>query len=490
MNWIRSTGWLVKSASIAAAVTAVMVGAEATAFAEDVCYQLPFNNPNLADGWGSTKGRANPHRGVDFPQAANTPIPVVADGIVRLRATSSCLGNVVVVEHADGMFSGYAHLIRPSPIAEGTRVSKGQIIANVGTTGTCTTGNHLHLTMAPTLGGWGSGTTVDPYKYIQEHKTCSCDRSGGGLTFSCDGPNAGKSCVNVDEPDDPNSWSDNFLCSDTDLGLAWSASGPIRGKECTNVHEAAETYASSWADNYVCVDNDATVSLSWSSAGPVSGKTCFNWNEPNDPDSWSDNFLCVEARSHFTAGAFTFSSSGAVEGKTCVNVDEPLDDKTWSDNFFCSDAPVGLQWSASGPIDGLRCTNVAEPAEHVAEAWADNYLCVPPDSPYEFQFSVDGPVPGKDCVRWYEAADLAGSWGDNYLCANTLSPETASPGVDDPSDPSNPNGPSDQGARLADESASSGCSVRQGALAKSSGLSALGLVAGLGLVLRRRRRAR
>lgn len=154
-----------RSWSLAIVLLALFVAKPA--LAADVCYQLPFSNPNLADGWGSTAGRANPHRGVDFPQAANTPIPAVADGVVRVVTFNGCLGNVIVLEHADGMFSGYAHMIRTSPLAIGTVVSRGQTIGNVGTTGTCTTGNHLHLTMSASVNGYYTGTTVDPYKYIQ-----------------------------------------------------------------------------------------------------------------------------------------------------------------------------------------------------------------------------------------------------------------------------------------------------------------------------------
>lgn len=155
----------------AALVICVFAG---PARAADVCYRLPFNNPNLADGWGSTCcGRTSPHRGVDFPQPAGTPIPAVADGVVRLKAVSGCLGNVVVIQHADGMFSGYNHMQSASPLAVGASVSQSDIVGKVGRTGTCATGPHLHLTMSPSVTGYTSGVTVDPYKYIEAHKTCN-----------------------------------------------------------------------------------------------------------------------------------------------------------------------------------------------------------------------------------------------------------------------------------------------------------------------------
>lgn len=161
------------SALIGLAVALGMV-AEAQAA---VCYRLPFSNPNLSDGWGSTKGRSNPHRGVDFAQPAGKAIPAAASGTVALITKTSCLGNVVVVKHGDGMYSGYAHMQAKTPLKLGAKVSRGQTIGKVGTTGTCTTGNHLHMTLGPAKESVMYGTTVDPYKYIQKHKCSSASAS-------------------------------------------------------------------------------------------------------------------------------------------------------------------------------------------------------------------------------------------------------------------------------------------------------------------------
>jgi len=139
-----------------------------------VCYQLPFPNPNLDDGWGSLCcGRTSPHRGVDFPQGSGTPIPAVAAGTVVVNAWSGCLGNVVVVQHADGWFSGYSHMVVPSPLPPGTPVSIGQQVGQVGNTGSCSFGAHLHLTMSDHATGYYTGTTIDPYAYITQHLTCN-----------------------------------------------------------------------------------------------------------------------------------------------------------------------------------------------------------------------------------------------------------------------------------------------------------------------------
>lgn len=171
---------------IAGLCALVLVAAPASTALAAVCYQLPFNNPNLDDGWGSLCcGRTSPHRGVDFPQASGTAIPSVAAGTVVVNTWSSCLGNVVVVQHGDGMYSGYSHMLVPSPLGPGTVVSQGQQVGQVGNTGSCSKGAHLHLTMSAAQNGYYTGTTVDPYVYIKDHLTCNDPPKGSIDTVDC-----------------------------------------------------------------------------------------------------------------------------------------------------------------------------------------------------------------------------------------------------------------------------------------------------------------
>lgn len=417
---------LLLAAGGAALTTALLAAAPASA---QVCYQLPFSNPNLSDGWGSTCcGRSNPHRGVDFPQASGTAVPAVADGVVDRVTWTDCLGNVVVIRHADGMYSGYAHL-SATTVSAGAQVRQRDTIGRVGSTGTCTTGPHLHLTMSPNAIGYTSGATVDPYAYITSHTTCDCDRGvdtphGGRFTFSCDGPNAGQTCVNVNEPSDPTTWGDNFVCTSRDHGLQWSYRGPIDGLECAGVHESSSPSASAWADNFLCLPPQADVRLAWSSAGPIAGRSCFHWNEPQAlQQSWSDNYLCVSTRSDYSAGGFTFSSDGPNADQVCVSLAEPADPDSWADNYLCTASDEGLVWSTAGPVDGMRCTHILETAGNSGEGWDDNYLCVPEGSPWELAWRSNGPIAGQECLRFNEAADPDGSWGDNYLCVSQRPPE-------------------------------------------------------------------
>ncbi|WP_166083170.1 M23 family metallopeptidase [Erysipelothrix anatis] len=84
------------------------------------------------------------HRGIDFGKPLGTPISSVADGkVVAVQYTDVGLGFFVVIDHGGGVFTVYGHNSRIL-VAQGNDVKKGQIIAEVGSTG-ASTGAHLHF---------------------------------------------------------------------------------------------------------------------------------------------------------------------------------------------------------------------------------------------------------------------------------------------------------------------------------------------------------
>jgi hypothetical protein len=112
-----------------------------------------------------------------------------------------------------------------------------------------------------------------------------------GPAWSHSGPVAGKPyCTLMNEPADPDSWGDNYLCSSVNPGFAWNSAGPIAGMRCTAIHEPVDPHT--WNDNYLCVPESSPLNLSWSSAGPIPGLDCTQVNEPTDPHTWNDNYLC------------------------------------------------------------------------------------------------------------------------------------------------------------------------------------------------------
>lgn len=112
------------------------------------------------------------------------------------------------------------------------------------------------------------------------------------LSWSSSGPIPGKWCVWINEEADPHTWTDNYLCSDSNLGIQWSNSGPIGGMRCTQITEPAEPGWHTWGDNYLCVPTSSSLQFSWAYDGPILGKQCVQWHEFADPHTWTDNFLC------------------------------------------------------------------------------------------------------------------------------------------------------------------------------------------------------
>jgi hypothetical protein len=125
----------------------------------------------------------------------------------------------------------------------------------------------------------------------------NCRRSSGQFHWSCNGPIPNKYCTQIREPSDPNTWNDNYFCSDTFLGTQWSNSGPIHGQACTQIYEYSDP--NTWQDNYLCVPPTSRFHYVWSSAGPLAGLRCVQWLEPSDPHTWNDNYLCIIRRQNY-----------------------------------------------------------------------------------------------------------------------------------------------------------------------------------------------
>lgn len=90
-------------------------------------------------------GTPEMHTGVDIAAPLGTPIHAAADGVISIAWLCGGYGNYVRIRHGDGIATGYAHASRfAKGIYSGARVTAGQIIADVGSTG-LSTGPHLHF---------------------------------------------------------------------------------------------------------------------------------------------------------------------------------------------------------------------------------------------------------------------------------------------------------------------------------------------------------
>lgn len=85
------------------------------------------------------------HEGVDYGAPTGTPVWSVADGVVVEARYSGSAGNMVLIQHGNGMRTEYFHLSRIGEgVRAGTRVEQKQVIGYVGSTG-LSTGPHLHF---------------------------------------------------------------------------------------------------------------------------------------------------------------------------------------------------------------------------------------------------------------------------------------------------------------------------------------------------------
>ena len=135
-----------------------------------VQYSLNYPAAALGDRFGATAGRSSPHRGRDVAPDGGGPVYAIADGILVSDWYSPGLGNVPVLAHADGKFSGYSHCAAESPRTLGTLIRRGEAFATIGNTGSLSRGRHLHLTIATSLAGAAGGfDVIDPDVWIASH---------------------------------------------------------------------------------------------------------------------------------------------------------------------------------------------------------------------------------------------------------------------------------------------------------------------------------
>ena len=83
-----------------------------------------------------------------------------ASGTVVLADTLNVRGNAVVIDHGWGVYTGYWHQTEIY-VQPGERVSTGQVIGTVGSTGRVT-GAHLHWEL------WVNGVPVDPMQWVRQ----------------------------------------------------------------------------------------------------------------------------------------------------------------------------------------------------------------------------------------------------------------------------------------------------------------------------------
>lgn len=125
-------------------------------------YPLPKVYPKTSN-FGSridpiTGAKGAWHNGMDFGAPKGTSILAAEAGIVITSGWVNGFGYTIIINHGDGLWTLYAHASK-LVVEQGAMVTRGQKVAEVGTTGR-STGNHLHF------GVYLNEKAVDPGKYV------------------------------------------------------------------------------------------------------------------------------------------------------------------------------------------------------------------------------------------------------------------------------------------------------------------------------------
>jgi murein DD-endopeptidase MepM/ murein hydrolase activator NlpD len=152
-----------QSAALAATIAAAQEAAEqaatssssAAAPASSGALGWPVAGP-VTSGFGSRWGRM--HEGIDIGVPEGTPVHAAAAGTVIYAGWMTGYGNIVVIDHGNGLSTAYAHNSQLS-VGQGASVGKGSVIALSGNTGH-STGPHVHFEVRV------NGSPVDPLGYL------------------------------------------------------------------------------------------------------------------------------------------------------------------------------------------------------------------------------------------------------------------------------------------------------------------------------------
>lgn len=124
-------------------------------------FAIPIKDSfRFTSGFGPRWGRM--HNGTDFAASLGTPIYSTADGVVIHAGWSSGFGKLVKIQHEFGIQTYYAHMSKLR-VEKGQRVSRGERIGDMGSTGR-STGVHLHYEVRV------DGKPVNPMTYIKAAK--------------------------------------------------------------------------------------------------------------------------------------------------------------------------------------------------------------------------------------------------------------------------------------------------------------------------------
>lgn len=143
--------------SVLGAVPPSQVGKSAVASVRRGSGQLQWPLRGVLYARFGRKGKS-PHDGIDLAAPAGTPVRTAGEGSVLFAGPQQGYGLLVIIEHAHGLVTVYAHN-RDLRVRTGQQIREGQVIATVGESGK-TSGPHLHFEVRQ------DGAPVDPLEML------------------------------------------------------------------------------------------------------------------------------------------------------------------------------------------------------------------------------------------------------------------------------------------------------------------------------------
>lgn len=120
---------------------------------------LPVTDYTITSRYGADESiRDHTHKGLDLAADYGEDIHAAADGIIKVADWWDGYGNLIIIDHGNGIETYYGHCSKLY-VSEGQTVKAGDVVAAVGSTGD-STGNHCHFEIRI------DGTQVNPQNYL------------------------------------------------------------------------------------------------------------------------------------------------------------------------------------------------------------------------------------------------------------------------------------------------------------------------------------
>lgn len=126
---------------------------------QTAAFQWPTVEPEITSRFLARRGRQRWHKGIDLRAQRGEPLLASATGRVSFSGYQGGYGKVVIITHAEGFESRYAHASELL-VRQGQVVRRGQLIARAGRTGNAR-GPHCHFELRR------NGRPIDPVPYMQ-----------------------------------------------------------------------------------------------------------------------------------------------------------------------------------------------------------------------------------------------------------------------------------------------------------------------------------